>query len=72
MSADLEGIHNGTNRVEILRTIGKQEVELVKQSTQEVTCPCGNSGPVKLMFRCFYCEIIFCPPCAERHFEEEE
>lgn len=71
MSADLEGIHEGTDREAILRTIGEQEVELLDQPTQEVTCPCGNSGPLKLMFRCFYCEIYFCPPCSEKHFEEE-
>lgn len=67
----VEAIHDG-ERIATLRAIGEQASELYDQSDPRVTCPCGKTGPLSRMFRCFYCEVIFCPPCAEDHFEDEQ
>lgn len=33
-----------------------------------VPCECGNSYPLRSMYRCLYCGIWFCERCAEIHF----
>ena len=33
-----------------------------------ITCPCGQLRAIELAFRCLYCGIWFCHPCAEIHF----
>lgn len=67
---DLDAIHEGA-RLPVLTTIAEQEKELNDQSQPTVTCPCGAEGPLKMFYRCFYCDIYFCPSCAEEHFEEK-
>lgn len=59
-------------RVQTLKLIANQTKELESQEGDpQVTCPCGATGPLRTAFRCFYCEVIFCPTCAEDHFAEE-
>jgi len=35
---------------------------------REITCPCGQARALELAYRCLYCGIWFCTPCAEGHF----
>jgi hypothetical protein len=65
---DVEDVHEGV-RVPTLRAIGRQSKEL-NGTERTVTCPCGNRRNVRSAFRCFYCEVWFCPDCAEDHFED--
>lgn len=69
--SELEAIHEGTDRELILETIGEQASELHEQHTVKVTCPCGVSGPLRMMRLCHFCEIFFCPKCSDDHFGEE-
>jgi hypothetical protein len=32
------------------------------------TCPCGRIRSNFYMYRCLYCEVMFCNTCAEEHF----
>lgn len=34
----------------------------------EMTCPCGELKHWVFLFRCLYCGIWYCQPCAEKHF----
>lgn len=67
---DIEKVHEG-KREPTLRAIADQAGDLHSQHTVTVACPCDNEGPLREMFRCLYCEVYFCPVCAEDHFEEE-
>lgn len=67
---NLEGVHEG-EREATLEAIGEQASELYGKPEPSVTCPCGLTGPLPRMFRCFYCEVWFCPRHAEQHFEGE-
>lgn len=64
----IEAIHAG-ERIPVLNAVKDQWGEL-KDVEETVTCPCGAETPVKRAFQCFYCEVWFCPGCAEQHFEE--
>lgn len=33
-----------------------------------IVCPCGWRRALTMAFRCLYCGIWFCLPCAEKHF----
>lgn len=67
----IERIHDG-ERNATLEAIGDQAKELHEQPGEKsVTCPCGTTGPLTRMFRCFYCEVWFCPGCAKPHFEDD-
>ena len=47
-------------------------VELYKIKTK-VTCSCCNKKVnLDLMFRCYYCGLIFCNSCSEKHFGKRE
>lgn len=63
----LSNVIEAWNRAALLDTIGEQAIEL-KDVDAEVTCPCGKSIRVTDAYRCFECEVYFCPPCAEEHF----
>lgn len=41
---------------------------LSANSSQAVTCPCGLKRALTHSFRCLYCGVWFCAPCAELHF----
>jgi len=60
---------NEIERDLILSEQRKQLIELGSAMNHHITCPCGNSIPISLAFKCFYCWIWFCRNCAERHFE---
>lgn len=40
--------------------------EAVEKRT--VHCGCGRPRSLELAYRCLYCGIWFCVPCAEEHF----
>lgn len=65
--SEMDAIHAG-EREPVLNAIGDQASELHGEPIPDVTCPCGTTLPLKEAFRCLYCEIFFCPPCAETHF----
>lgn len=66
----VEAVHEG-KREAVLRAIADQAAELRGEDEAGVTCPCGASGPLRLMYRCLYCEVFFCPRCAADHFGED-
>lgn len=33
-----------------------------------IYCPCGQARGLVKAFRCLYCGVWFCQPCAEQHF----
>lgn len=66
----LEDTYGSWERNALLETIADQARELHAHDA-EVTCPCDTTLPVKEAFRCFECEVFFCPSCAERHFGME-
>ena len=53
------------------RDLRKQRAELYRQPMVYATCPCGSRGVLKNMYRCWFCELIFCSKCAKEHFGEE-
>lgn len=57
-------------RLALLDAIADQADELGQQMDLTVTCPCGTTGPVILMYQCFHCEVHFCPDCAKKHFTD--
>jgi len=65
----VQPIHAG-ERIPVLEAIGEQASELADQESAQVTCPCGTTGHIELMFRCFYCHVWFCPDCAGDHFSD--
>lgn len=69
-AAQLEDTYESWERTALLETIADQARELHAHDA-EVTCPCGASGPVKESYRCFECEVFFCPGCAADHFGME-
>lgn len=71
MGADtsVDAIHAG-ERIPTLEAIGDQAIDLHNQPVVDVTCPCGATGPLRAMYRCYYCEVVFCPGCADEHFDE--
>lgn len=57
--------------IEAKRTLYKAQFkELMCQGHAMVTCGCGRTVPVRFAYRCFFCGIWFCRPCAEAHFGE--
>lgn len=46
--------------------IQSQWMEAVEAGT--VHCPCGRLRDLTLTFRCLYCGVWYCTPCAEAHF----
>lgn len=66
----VEAVHRG-DREATLETIADQSEELSEQDARgiTVTCPCGASGPVTGAYRCLYCDVWFCPDCADAHFD---
>ncbi len=48
----------------LLKSQWKEAVE-----SHTVHCACGQIRAVELAYRCLYCGIWFCVPCAEFHFE---
>jgi hypothetical protein len=53
-------------RRELRAFLRKQLVEI--RDTKNVTCTCGHNVWQTLAFRCFYCGLWFCSPCARVHF----
>lgn len=69
LGSPIADIHAG-DREAVLTAISEQAALLHGQDIPTMTCPCGAHGDIDMMFRCFYCDIFFCPGCAEDHFEE--
>lgn len=46
----------------------KQELEGVTVRLATITCGCGKSRALLLMYKCLYCKEWFCHACAEEHF----
>lgn len=44
----------------------KQWAEAVE--TRAIHCGCGQVRALEMAFRCLYCGLWFCVPCAEAHF----
>lgn len=45
-----------------------QQWRQAKGSNPMVTCGCGLRAPIRFLYRCLYCGVFFCEPCAEAHF----
>ncbi len=56
-------------RLEILEHIGRQAAEYKNHKYNQISCPCGLSRPIQILFKCFYCYIFFCGVCASDHFK---
>jgi len=69
-AASLSNVIEAWERTALLQTISDQARDL-SDVDADVTCPCGKELPVTETFRCFECEVYFCPPCAEEHFGME-
>lgn len=67
-SVTAEAIHTG-EREAILAALAAQHDQLRDADAPDVTCPCGDDVDLTRAFRCFYCEVWFCPSCAEEHFD---
>ena len=65
--SDLNWYLDGANAdtAALLRKQWADAVEL-----RVIECPCGWKRALELAFRCLYCGVYFCTPCAERHFGE--
>lgn len=63
-----DAIHDG-DRNATLTAIGEQASELHGVDRIPITCPCGTTLPLREAFRCLYCEVYWCPSCAEDHFD---
>ena len=46
----------------------QQESDGVTVRMGVITCPCGRKRAVLKMYRCLYCKVWMCDPCAEAHF----
>jgi len=44
----------------------KQYEEATHEGT--ITCACGWQRALTMAYRCLYCGVYFCQPCAELHF----
>lgn len=65
---DVEAIHAG-ERVATLQAIGAQAAELDAQDADAtVTCPCGQTVPLRRAYQCRWCDVHFCRVCAAEHF----
>ncbi len=58
-----------------LKIVYEQTQETVQQSLKgvccrmaTVTCPCGRERGLPYVYKCLYCGIYYCEPCAEAHF----
>lgn len=59
-------------RIAIMSTIKAQTKEVLRDKTI-ITCgKCRCEVRIIHTYRCFYCGIIFCTRCAEKHFEKVE
>ena len=60
------------DRLTLLTIIREQTKQLY--STGTVQCTCGRvlEKPAMHSYRCYFCSIVFCRQCAERHFATEE
>lgn len=65
---DVEAVHKG-ERIPTLTALINQESELRDNKLSTVTCPCGTEGQIHRMYRCYYCDILFCEECAGVHFD---
>jgi hypothetical protein len=36
--------------------------------TGNVTCECGRCVSIHMAYKCFYCGVWLCRPCARKHF----
>jgi ferredoxin-thioredoxin reductase catalytic subunit len=43
-----------------------QHAEAMESNT--IHCPCGQIRAMVKAYRCLYCGVYFCAPCAEVHF----
>ena len=52
-----------------LGLVARQTKQLHK--TGSVSCECGRTGkPWAMMYKCFYCGVFLCHPCAKVHFSD--
>lgn len=64
---------HGDGRLEILRVIKAQTIELSNQHTAPtVTCGwCKKRSPtLDRAFKCYHCGVFLCESCAKGHFGE--
>lgn len=55
-------------RIAILNTIKMQAKEVLHDKTLVSCGKCRRKIRIIHTYRCFYCSIIFCTRCAEKHF----
>lgn len=53
---------------ELAKLLHKQWSDAIENHT--ITCICGRLRAIHIAFRCLYCGLYFCQPCAESHFGE--
>lgn len=73
---DAGAVHAG-DRDAVLEAISRQASEIRQHehgavaATASVTCPCGAEvGLATDAYKCRYCDVFFCPHCADDHFGE--
>ncbi len=55
-------------RLEILRLIRDQTTEVFEDQTMVTCAGCGRKARLYLVFRCYFCGLVFCHACAKEHF----
>lgn len=50
------------------KAFADKQWQQVKGARPTVTCECGDTYPLRFMYRCLYCKIYLCEECAEIHF----
>jgi len=69
-------IHNKPKNKEERDIIRAKALDSCMELTKikiKVTCSCCNKKfELDLMFRCYYCGLMFCNDCAEIHFGKRE
>ena len=71
---DLELLHGHpdqpgyTKAVRVALRQQLREVHKPPLAEPDVSCPCGKTKPMHLMYRCFFCGLWWCRDCAKRHF----
>lgn len=64
----------GTDGNSYLWRATKEQQQILRQQWDDIhnhnhlRCPCGQLRALTNSFRCLYCGIWFCQPCAELHF----